>query len=160
MAGQAGLRAWGVELERDGPSYSVDTIRALGTELGAACRIVFALGWDAFTEFHTWREHATIFALCDVVVVTRPPHPTGLALDDFPVAARNAFHYDRRSAGFRHVSGHRVSLQRVSALDISATDIRARVRAGHLIRFIVPESVRRYIHDHHLYGSPRSNRPA
>jgi nicotinate-nucleotide adenylyltransferase len=53
-----------------------------------------------------------------------------------------------------------VSLQRVSALDISATDIRARVRAGHSIRFLVPESIRRYIHDHHLYGSPRSNRPA
>jgi nicotinate-nucleotide adenylyltransferase len=160
VAGQPGLRAWGVELERDGPSYSVDTIRRLRTELGAARRIVFALGWDAFAEFHTWREHATIFALCDVVVVTRPSHPTRLALDDFPIAARNAFHYDRGSAGFRHVSGHSVTLQRVTPLDISATDIRARLRAGRSIRFLVPDPVGRYIHVHGLYAPSRRARPA
>jgi nicotinate-nucleotide adenylyltransferase len=160
VAGQPGLRAWDVELARPGPSYSVDTLRALRAQVGEAHRIVFALGWDAFTEFHTWREHATIFALCDVVVVTRPSHPTTLALDDFPVAARNAFHYDRLSAGFRHVSGHTVTLQPVTALDISATDIRARLRARRSIRFLVPEPVRRYIHDHRLYAPPRRPRPA
>jgi len=160
VAGVPGLRAWDVELARGGRSYTVDTLRGLRARLGEGGRIVFALGWDAFSEFHTWRQHAAIFGLCDVVVVTRPSHPSTLTLDDFPIAARETLHYDRGSAGFRHVSGHRVSLQRVTALDISATDIRARVRAGHSIRFLVPESVRRYIHDHHLYGSPRSNRPA
>jgi nicotinate-nucleotide adenylyltransferase len=160
VAGRSGLRAWGVELERGGPSYSVDTIRTLRAEVGAACRIVFALGWDAFTEFHTWREHAAIFALCDVVVVTRPPRPTRLALDDFPVAARNAFHYDRLSAGFRHVSGHTVTLRPVTSLDISATDIRARLRAGRSVRFLVPDSVQRYIDVHRLYAPPRRARPA
>jgi nicotinate-nucleotide adenylyltransferase len=160
VAGQPGLRAWDVELRRDGPSYSVDTLRALRAELGASRRIVFALGWDAFTEFHTWREHTEIFALCDVVVVTRPPHPASLALDDFPVAARNAFHYDRLSAGFRHVSGHTVTLQPVTALVISATDIRSRLRARRSIRFLVPEPVRRYIDVHRLYAPPRRPRPA
>ena len=160
VAGHAGLRAWAVEVERDGPSYSVDTLRTLRAEVGPAYRIVFALGWDAFTEFHTWREHTAIFALCDVVVVTRPTHPGTLTLDDFPIAARKAFHYDRRSAGFRHVSGHRVTLQRVTAFDISATDIRSRVRTGRSIRFLVPDTVQRYIHDHRLYGAPRRTRPA
>ena len=159
-AGDAGLRAWGVELERHGPSYSIDTIRRLRAELGAVRRIVFVLGWDAFTEFHTWREHVAIFALCDVVVVTRPPHRATLALDDFPIAARNAFHYDRLSAGFRHVSGHSVTLQRVTSLDISATDIRARLRARRSIRFLVPDPVRRYIDAHRLYAPPRRPRPA
>ncbi len=160
VAGVPGLRAWGVELGRTGPSYTVDTLRTLRARVGPGGRIVFALGWDAFTEFHTWREHATIFTLCDVVVLTRPSHPATLTLGDFPIAARKSLHYDRVSAGFRHVSGHRVSLQRVTALDISATDIRARVRTGRSIRFLVPEPVRRYIHEHHLYRSPRSNRPA
>jgi nicotinate-nucleotide adenylyltransferase len=160
VAGQPGLRAWDVELRRGGPSYSVDTLRTLRAELGASHRIVFALGWDAFTEFHTWREHAAIFALCDVVVVTRPPLPASLALDDFPVAARNAFHYDRLSAGFRHVSGHLVTLQPVTALDISATDIRARLRSRRSIRFLVPDTVRRYIDVHRLYAPPRRPRPA
>jgi len=91
--------------------------------------------------------------------VTRAAHPARLTLRDFPVAARKSFHYDRASAGFRHVSGHRVTLQRVAALDISATDIRARVRAGRSIRYLVPDAVRRYIDDHRLYR-PRRARPA
>src|SRR5262249_22544212 len=159
VAGHPGLRAWGVELDRDGPSYSVDTLRTLRAELGPTRRIVFALGWDAFREFHTWHEHAAIFALCDVVVATPPSHPTTLGLGDFPIAARSTFHYDRGSAGFRHVSGHRVSLQRVTALDISASDVRARVRAGRSIRYLVPDPVLRYIHAHGLYGSSRRSRP-
>ena len=157
--GNRGLRAWPIEIARGGRSYSVETLRALRAEVGTGCRIVFALGWDAFTEFHTWREHTAIFALCDVVVVTRAAHPARLTLDDFPVAARKSFHYDRASAGFRHVSGHRVTLQRVAALDISATDVRARVRAGRSIRYLVPDAVRRYIDDHRLYR-PRRSRPA
>jgi nicotinate-nucleotide adenylyltransferase len=160
VAGRPGLRAWGIELERDGPSYSVDTIRALRAEVGPARPIVFALGWDAFTEFHTWREHTTIFGLCDVVVVTRAAHPQSLALDDFPIAARNAFHYDRGSAGYRHVSGHRVTLQRVTPLDISATGIRALLRARRSIRFLVPDTVLRYIHEQRLYAPSRRPRPA
>ena len=160
VAGVPGLRAWDVELARGGRSYTVDTLRALRARVGDRGRIVFALGWDAFTEFHTWREHTAIFGLCDVVVVTRPSHPATLTLDDFPIAARGGLHYDRVSAGFRHVSGHRVTLQRVTPLDISATDVRARVRGGRSIRFLVPDTVRRYIRDHHLYGAPRSNRPA
>ena len=160
VAGHPQLRAWGVELERDGPSYSIDTLRSLRAELGPRRRIVFALGWDAFAEFHTWKDYVAIFALCDVVVLTRPPHPATLALDDFPIAARKSFHYDPVSAGFRHVSGHRVTLLRVTALDISATDIRARVRAGRSIRYLVPDPVRRYIAVHGLYGPPRRSRPA
>jgi nicotinate-nucleotide adenylyltransferase len=160
VAGVAGLRAWDVELRRRGPSYSVDTLRALRREVGDAERIVFALGWDAFLELHTWREHAAIFALCDVVVVTRTAHPRGLTLRDFPVAARGPFHYDRGSAGYRHVSGHRVTLQRVTSLDISATAIRAAVRAGRSVRFLVPDPVRRYIVAHRLYASSGRRRPA
>jgi nicotinate-nucleotide adenylyltransferase len=160
VAGHAGLRAWAVEVARGGHSYSVDTLRALRAELGPRRRIVFALGWDAFREFHTWREHAAIFGLCDVVVVTRAARPARLRLHDFPVAARTAFHYDRASAGYRHVSGHLVTLQRVTALDISATDIRARVHAGRSVRFLVPEPVRRYIDAHRLYGPSRRTPPA
>jgi nicotinate-nucleotide adenylyltransferase len=160
VAGHRGLAAWDVELRRAGPSYSVDTLRALRAERGPQVRLVFALGWDAFTELDTWKEYREIFGLCDVVVVTRPAHPPRLSLDDFPVAARKTLLYDRRIAGFRHVSGHEVTLQRVTALDVSATDIRARVRAGRSIAFLVPESVRRYIHDHALYGPTRRNRTA
>jgi nicotinate-nucleotide adenylyltransferase len=152
IAGVPGFRAWPVELERSGPSYSVDTLRALRAEVGETMRVVFALGIDAFADFRTWREHATIFGLCDVIVLTRPPWPARLALEDFPVACQGAFCYDPSSDAYRHESGHVVKLLTITALDISATVLRARVRTGHSIRFLVPPAVEAHIVSHRLYA--------
>jgi nicotinate-nucleotide adenylyltransferase len=151
IAGVPGFRASTLELDRPGRSYSVDTLRALRAELGDAARIVFVLGSDAFREFHTWKEHATIFALCDVVVVSRPPMPATLAREEIPLAARKAFWYDSDSDVHRHESGHVLRLQRITALDISAASIRAHVAAARSIRFLVPPAVEAYIAEHGLY---------
>ena len=146
------------ELDRPGPSYSVDTLRVLRTELGEATRIVFIIGRDAFAEFESWKEHAAIFELCDVVVMTRPPAPITLTPNDIPLAARDAFWYDSSSGAFRHRSGHVLKLQRITALDISAASIRARVAAGRSIRFLVPSAVERYIAAHGLYRQGDASR--
>jgi nicotinate-nucleotide adenylyltransferase len=151
VAGVPGMRSWAVELERSGPSYSVDTLRALRAELGMEPRIVFAIGFDAFAEFATWREYQAIFGLADLVVMTRPPWPTTLSLDDLPVAARGAFRYDPASDSFRHESGHGLSLQHVTPLDISATAIRERVASRRSIRFLVPPAVEEYVMARGLY---------
>jgi nicotinate-nucleotide adenylyltransferase len=140
-----------LEIDRDGPSYSIDTLRAVRAEVGGATRIVFVVGWDAFRELHTWREHAAIFGVCDVVVVTRPPAPDRLAHGDIPVAAREAFWYENASESFRHRSGHVLTLQRITALDISAAAIRGHVAAGRSIRFLTPPAVVSYIAEHGLY---------
>src|SRR5262245_42356317 len=155
--GVPGFRVWPVELERQGPSYSIDTIRALRAEVGPSRRIAFVVGRDAFAEFDTWKEHAAIFALCDVVVMTRPPHHEALAMADIPVAARQAFCYDPGSGSFHHESGHRVIPLSVVPLDISATDIRARLAAGHSIRFLVPAAVEAYLAATHLYRSTHAS---
>jgi nicotinate-nucleotide adenylyltransferase len=151
VAGCPGFRSWDVELERTGPSYSVDTVRALRAEVGPAARIVLILGRDAFDEFHTWRDPETILSLCDLVVVTRPPWSSSLSLDDLRVAGREAFRYDARSGTIRHASGRGVSLQRITALDISATAIRALVTTRRSIRFLVPSAVEEYIAAAGLY---------
>ncbi|HEV7734823.1 MAG TPA: nicotinate-nucleotide adenylyltransferase [Candidatus Binatia bacterium] len=156
IAGVPGFRAWDVELGRSGPSYSVDTLRALRAEVGDTARIVFVLGRDAFAGFGTWREYPAIFALCDLVVMTRPPWPPELTIDDFPVAAQGSFGYDPARECYRHASGHGVSLQRITALDISATAIRANVAAQHSIRFLVPPAVEQYIAAEQLYRSEHS----
>jgi nicotinate-nucleotide adenylyltransferase len=151
IADAPAMRAWDVELGRPGRSYSIETLRMLRNEVGPAMRVVFVLGRDAFADFDSWKEHAAIFALCDIVVMTRPPWPLRLALDDFPVASRGAFRYDPTSEAFRHESGHVVALQRITALDISATAIRTRVAARQSIRFLVPPGVESYIASHGLY---------
>jgi len=151
VAGVPGFRVSAVELERGGVSYSVDTLRAVRAEVGDAARIVFVVGYDAFRDFHTWKEHATIFGLCDVVVVSRPPSPPTLAREEIPLAARETFWYDSISEVFRHPSGHVLKLQRITALDISAASIRTRVADGRSIRFLVPSAVAEYIAHHRLY---------
>jgi nicotinate-nucleotide adenylyltransferase len=151
VAREPGFRVWPVELQRPGPSYSVDTLRALRAEVGAATRIVFALGRDAFADFPTWKDPADICALCDIVVLTRPPWPTTLALTDLPVAARAAFCYDSASDTFRHASGHLLKVLGITPLDISATAIRDHVRAGRSIRYLVPAPVEAYVAHQGLY---------
>ena len=151
VAGVPRFRVSTIELERPGPSYSIDTLRAVRAEVGEAMRLVFMLGLDAFRDFHTWKEHAAIFGLCDVVVVTRPPAPATLALEDIPLAARESFWYESSSGVFRHRSGHLLTLQRITALDISAASIRTHVAAGRSIRFLVPSAVEAYINEHGLY---------
>jgi nicotinate-nucleotide adenylyltransferase len=150
-AGVPGFRVATLELQRPGPSYSIDTLRAVRAEVGDAARLVFILGIDAFHDFHTWKEHAAIFGLCDVVVVTRPPAPAALAHGDIPLAAREAFWYESSSEVFRHRSGHVLTLQRITALDISAASIRTHLAAGRSIRFLVPPAVEAYIEQHGLY---------
>ena len=157
VAHEPGFRVWPVELQRGGPSYSVDTLRALRAEIGTAARVVFALGRDAFADFASWKDPAEICALCDIVVLTRPPWSTTLTLADLPVAARGAFCYDVSSDTFRHASGHLVKLIAITPLDISATAIRDRVRTGRSIRYLVPTPVEDYIASHRLYraeGAP------
>ena len=156
LDGVPGFRVSRLEVDRAGPSYSVDTIRAVRAEVGDAVRVVFVVGIDAFRDFHTWKDHAVIFGLCDIVVVTRPPDVTRIALEDFPIAAQKAFCYGRDSDEFRHESGHVLILQRITGLDISAASIRTRVAAGRSIRFLVPPVVEAYIRQHGLYrrGDP------
>lgn len=147
------FRAWDVELRRQGPSYSVDTIRALRDEVGPDTRITFILGRDAFDEFHTWKDPEIILGLCDLVVITRPPWADTLSPDALRVAIPEPFDYDPGSGTIRHASGRAVSLQRITALDISATAVRHLVSAGRSIRFLVPPAVSAYIDARGLYRS-------
>lgn len=151
VADVPGFRVFDLELDRPGPSYSVDSLRAVRAEVGADARLVFIIGLDAFREFHTWKEHAEIFGLVDIVVVTRPPWPERLSLEEIPLAARGTFGYDPASEAFRHESGHVLTLQRITALDISAAAIRDRVATHRSIRFLVPSAVESYIAKRGLY---------
>ncbi len=158
VAGVPGFRVSRLELDRPGASYSVDTLRTLRAEVSAATRLVFVLGRDAFRDFHLWKEHAALFTLADVIVVTRPPAPARLTADEIPLAAREAFWYDSGSGVFHHQSGRVLRLQHITALDISAARIRANVAAGRSIRFLVPPLVEAYIAEHRLYREEDARR--
>ena len=137
-----------VHKEAEGIAPAEDRLRMVELAI-AGCPAFRAC--DAFDEFHTWKEPGTILALCDVVVITRPPWPDTLSPDDLRVAMPQPFDYDPRSGTIRHASGRAVSLQRITALDISATAIRHMVSAGRSIQFLVPAAVASYIAASGLY---------
>ena len=117
------------ELERDGPSYTVDTLRALRTERPADA-LFLLVGADAAQELPGWREADALPRHARIVVLTRP----GVAPPPHPLCAD--------------------SLE-VPAVDLSATEIRERVRRGESIEGLVPAAVARYIEEHGLYREDR-----
>ena len=123
-----------LELERPGPSYTVDTLRELQEDYGPEAQLFFILGSDAFARFDEWKDTEGILGLATLVVVDRPG----------ATASAEAIAQQVGNAG---------SVERVRGvhLEISAKDIRRRVAAGASIRYLVPEPVERYIYARGLY---------
>jgi len=157
VAGHPGLRASRIEIDRPGRSYSVDTITALRRRHPAA-RLTFILGLDAYREIATWKQYERLFALCDIIVTSRPPHTETDLLEPIPVVARSSFCYRRAGISLTHESGYRVIFQRISDLAISATRIRQLRRGGRSIRYLVPDPVERYITRDQLYAQRVTSR--
>jgi nicotinate-nucleotide adenylyltransferase len=140
-----------IEIERRGRSYSVDTLRALrGRAPGA--QFFFIMGMDAFREISTWKEYRSLFALCNLIVTSRPAYDDAPLLSALPVAVRREFCYRERTKRLEHRTGNQIIFQRISDLDISASTIRHRLHRGLSVRYLVPAAVERYILQHRLYA--------
>jgi nicotinate-nucleotide adenylyltransferase len=139
------------ELEREGPSYSIDTIRHVQAREPDAT-LTFILGADAFAEIGTWKDFATIFTLCDFCVISRP----GTRERELPIAVENSFCYEPNRGVYVHRSGRALRFLPVTALMISASDIRRRRAEGRSIRYLVPEAVAEYVATHGLYSTGRT----
>jgi nicotinate-nucleotide adenylyltransferase len=140
IAGQPGFSLSTIELDRPGPSYTVDTLAELAGE-GPLARptLEFILSAEAFAGFPTWRQPGRILELARLAVVPRAgSRPVdGAWLDG-------------------HLSAWRERVDFVDGplLDVSASVIRDRVRAGQSIDSLVPPAVAAYIHAHRLYTGP------
>ncbi len=151
-----GLRVEPLELERPGPSFTIDTLRELAARHPETA-FALILGYDAFREIHSWREFEAIFACVDLVVTSRPPDVVGRGEDSghfarLPIAVTRNFFYDDHAACYLHGSGHRLEFVPVSGLDISSSDIRCRLGSGRSIRYLVPDAVSAHIFRRGLYG--------
>ena len=145
-----------VELERSGPSYSIDTIRYFLTTFRPSS-LAFIIGIDAFRELHLWKEYEHIPTLCDIIVTSRPGEDASSFADILPVALKSSVWYDSSVSRYRHVSEHWLLLHNITGFFIASSTIRTMIRHGRSIRYLVPYAVEAYISQHHLYyeGSPR-----
>lgn len=144
-----GLIADGRELERDGPSYSADTLTLLRRELGERARLVMAVGHDAFLKLAGWHDPERLFALAHIVVIDRPDHQAALpAALEALIEGREAV--DGESL-FSQPAGGVLRLRLPSRMAISATDLRHRLAAGRSVRYLLPAAVENYIESRNLY---------
>jgi nicotinate-nucleotide adenylyltransferase len=139
------------ECRRSGPSYTVDTLLELRTELGGQAALCLLMGVDAFLGLTTWSRWERLFELAHIVVAHRP----GFALEPARMPGVLARHFETRSASalsqLHESAAGLVWLQAVTPLDISATAIRVAIRDQHSPRYLLPDSVLDYIHRSSLY---------
>jgi nicotinate-nucleotide adenylyltransferase len=118
-----------VDIDRPGPTYTIDTLRDLHEANGPDADLYFITGADALENILTWHDVDTLFSLAHFVGCTRPGHRlTGAGLPD-----------------------GKVSLVEIPALAISSSECRARVAAGEPVWYLVPDGVVQYIAKRHLY---------
>lgn len=134
-ADNPGLAVSTIELERRGPSFSVDTVAALREQLGPDAELYFIVGTDALPELLTWYKPRLLLQLCVLAAVSRP----GYMFDLSPVLAALP------------EAAERIVQVPAPELDISSSNLRARVAAGLPIRYQLPEAVEQYIREQGLY---------
>jgi nicotinate-nucleotide adenylyltransferase len=125
-----------VDIDRDGPTYTIDTLRDLH-EQRPDDELYFITGADALADIFTWRSPEELFGLAQFVGCTRPGHE----MDEATLAA---------------IPAERVTMVEIPALAISSTDCRARTRRGEPIWYLVPDGVVQYVVKHHLYEKDTS----
>lgn len=125
-----------MEIERAGPTYTVDTIAELSSQLGSGDELFFILGQDNLTQLPEWKEPSRLVGMCYLVAVPRP----GSSSPDLKAL----------EAAIPGIS-QRVMLMDKPKVDISASVIRDRVGRGLSIYHLVPEPVSSYIREHRLY---------
>jgi len=124
----------GIELERPGPSYTIDTVRQIVGLHGQDSRVYLLMGADEARNLMSWRDPYGIQGLATIIVANRPGCPISEALKALPEDLV-------RGIGTLQMPG----------VGISSTEIRARVREARSIKYLVPEAVERYIAEKRIY---------
>jgi len=148
------------EIERDTPTYTVDTLRELRAELGPDASIVFLMGADQLQKLDSWRDWEDLFALANFAVAARPGYQLDSAALPPAVAAALAPRLGTAEE-VRASKAGRVCLAHTLAVDISATELRAALHAGAeadpaqraKVSALLAPQVLDYIQQHNLYKS-------
>jgi nicotinate-nucleotide adenylyltransferase len=141
IKGRPTLKVSTMEIERPGPSYTVDTIAELKAGLSPEDEIYFMLGWDILTELPKWREPDRLIKLCHIIAIPR----IGYRVPDLTPLEKDIPGITERTI----ILGGPI-------INISATIIRERIAGGQSIKHLVPPAVERYIKENGLYTEKNS----
>jgi len=118
------------ELNRPGPSYSIDTVKEFLNKYNHGVKIFFITGADAFLELDSWYKSEELIKLCQFVAASRP-----------------GYDLNKLDKKFKKI----IKVMEIPALSISSTDIRRRVRERKSIKYLLPQEVEEYIYKKGLY---------
>lgn len=141
-----------IEGKREGPSYSIETLREIRDYYNSKLGLYFILGSDAFKEIKTWKEYGRLFEISHFVVLKRP----GISLTQMAkfVESLNAgFKKGKNKNTFTNSIGNHIIFKSPTLMDISSTKIRKAIGEGNSIRYLLPEKVRQYILEKGLYNT-------
>jgi len=127
-----------VEIDREGFTYTVNTLTTLREIYGRETGLFFIIGADIIPELTTWKDFRSVFGLCEFAAVLRPGYDSKKIEDDI--------------GQLRQKYGLNIHMVDAPLIDISSSDIRKRCGAGRTIKYLVPESVEEYIITKGLYG--------
>jgi nicotinate-nucleotide adenylyltransferase len=147
-----------VELRREGPSYTIDTLGHLRSILPGDARPYFMMGMDAFLDIQTWKSYRELFRVAPFIVMSRPGSTDSKRGDAWKPAREvltskvsSEYAYDPDRNAFFHPEKKPVFLFGVAPVDISSTAIRRRIKQGLEINGLVPEKVKEFIKAKGLY---------
>ena len=126
-----------IEIQRSGPTFTVDTLVELGQRLDPDTSLYFIVGADILGQFHRWKDPEKVLEACHLVVVSRAGHQD----DDWPEWFQGA-----------DSAKDKVTQLEIPMVDISGTEIRRRASLGESVRHLVPDLVAEYIQDRKLYA--------
>ncbi len=148
-----------VELQRLGPSYTVDTVSYFQSLSSVHIKYYLIIGLDAFLDVHTWYEYERLFKLIPLIIMIRPrfqPHtdllPTDVIYQYLKKHIDDKYTCSTSLKGFFHFEKVSVFMASVTQLDISSTQIRNALKMGRSVKYLLPKSVEQYIIKKGLYS--------
>ena len=158
IVGRPGFEVSDVELQRQGPSYTLDTVKIFLDHITLDAELFFVLGTDAFFEIDTWYKFEQIFTLIPLIVMVRPEGVSkGYILMVEAVksflkqAVSTNYHFDGQNGCFIHNQLSPVFVYEVNTENISSTQIRRSIKTKMPIHALVPPGVEAYILKRGLY---------
>lgn len=126
-----------MEMEREGFTYTIDTIKYLRSK-NPDTEYYFIMGLDSLYNFHKWKDYQELLSLCKFIVAKRP------------IQDNNKI--EEKIRQLHDIYPKVIEVLESPIMDISSTDIRERISLNKSIKYLVPESVEKYIEKHQLYG--------
>lgn len=158
LPADSGYRLSEIEIERSGPSYTIDTVNRFAAEIVPDATLFLVMGMDAFLELHTWKRWLELLERVQPVVASRQLEGNSDADDERSMMAgyirtrlSGDYTYNEKMNGWQNADGARIHLLQNLPVAVSSSQVRQRIKTGKPIADLVPRAVKAYIEQKELY---------